>query len=262
MRVLSLADPLNPVEVGSYAIDYVHDCFPRGNLLFTSCIFTPFMRVLDITNPAAISEITQWTYPKAFTHSAETSKDGSYLYICDELNYGTMKVFDIRNLFAPTQVLEVTVNPLAIVHNIHVQADTGFVAYYTEGVRLFDLSDPALPAEFGYYDTYPGYSGGFHGVWELAPRYPSGTFIASDIGSGLYVFRSNPNYGIQKVKVVDSSMAPLSGVDVTAVGEPDSTRTQASGQVRLALAPGSHNLRVKKFGYKTTILSVATTKGA
>ncbi|MBI4363958.1 MAG: choice-of-anchor B family protein [Candidatus Latescibacteria bacterium] len=261
MRVLSLAVPADPVEVGSYTADYVHDCFPRGNLLYASCIASATMRVLDVTNPASITEVTSWTYPTARTHSAETSGDGNYLYVCDETNYGTMKVFDIHDVFAHPQIYEVTVNPLAIVHNIRVKADTGFVAYYTEGVRLFDLSDPTLPAEFGYYDTYGSFSGGFHGVWEVAPFFPSGTFIASDITSGLYVFRSDPNYGIVRVSVVDGGGFPVSGADVTALGEPDSSRTQAAGAVRLALSPGSHTLRVRKFGYKDTVATVFVTKG-
>ncbi len=262
MRVLSLADPVNPIEVGAYTADYVHDCHPRGDTLFASCITSATLRVLNVANPGSVSEITSWTYPSARTHSGETSRDGKYLYVCDETNYGTMKVFDIHDLFAHPQILEVTVNPLAIVHNIHVKADTGFVAYYTEGVRLFDLSDPALPAEFGYYDTYGGFSGGYHGVWEVAPHFPSGTFLSSDISSGLYVFRSNPNYGIVKLRVVDQASSPLSGADITAVGEVDSTRTQASGMARLALAPGMHTLRVKRFGYKTSTSSVSVAKGA
>jgi choice-of-anchor B domain-containing protein len=262
MRILSLANPASPVDLGGYMVDYVHDCFPRGDTLFASCIYTGMMRVLNVANPASITEITSWTYPKAFTHSAETSKDGKYLYVCDELNYGTMKVFDIHDLMAHPQINEITVNPLAIVHNIHVKADTGFVAYYTEGIRLFDLSDPTLPAEFGYYDTYAGYSGGFHGVWEIAPRFPSGTFIAGDMTSGLYVFRTNPNYGMLKLRVVNPSMTAIQDADVTALGETDSTRTQSSGMTRLALSPGSHTLRIKKFGYKSGILPVTMTKGA
>ena len=262
MRILSLADPVNPVDVGGYTADYVHDCDIHGDTLFASSIYNGIMRVLNVANPAAITEITSWTYPRAFTHSSATSKDGNYLYVCDELNYGTMKVFDIHDLMAHPQILELTVNPLAIVHNIRVKADTGFVAYYTEGVRLFDLSDPTLPAEFGYYDTYAGYSGGFHGVWEVAPRFPSGTFIAGDMTSGLYVFRTNPNYGMLKLKVVNPSMTAIQDADVLALGETDSTRTQNLGFARLALSPGSHTLRIKRFGYKSAILPVTMTKGA
>jgi len=262
MRILSLADPLNPFDLGGYTQDYVHDCFPRGDTLYASCISSKTMRVLNVSNPAAVTEITSWTYPGAATHSAETSPDGTYLYVCDETNYGTMKVFDVHDVLAHPQIMEITVNPLAIVHNCHVKADTAFVAYYTEGIRLFDIADPSCPAEFGWYDTYPGYSGGFHGVWELAPRFPSGTFIASDIGSGLYVFRTNPNYGIAKLRIVDPSMTPIADVEVTAIGESDHARSQNLGTARLALAPGAHTLRVAKFGYTTTTVAVNTALGA
>ena len=38
-----------------------------------------------------------------------------------------------------------------------------YLANYTEGVRVLDLTDPHHPAEFGWADTYPGGSGGFGG---------------------------------------------------------------------------------------------------
>jgi choice-of-anchor B domain-containing protein len=262
MRVLSLADPVNPVDLGGYTADYVHDCYPRGDTLFASCIQSNTLRVLDVSDPASIHEITSWTYPGAKTHSAETSKDGRYLYVCDETNYGTMKVFDIQDVMIHPEIMEITVNPLAIVHNVHVKEDTAFVAYYTEGIRLFDIADPSCPAEFGWYDTYAGYSGGFHGVWELAPRFPSGIFIASDINTGLYVFRADPNYGVLKLKVLNPSLDPVYGADVTVGGEEDSTRTQGYGVARLALAPGGHSIRVSRFGYESAFLDVVTTRGA
>ena len=261
MRVLSLANPTAPVEVASYVADYVHDSWARSDTLFASCISSATMRVFKL-NPPTITELQSWTYPGARTHSAETSRDGRYLYVCDEQNYGTMKVFDIQNLAAHPMIHEITVNPLAIVHNVHVKRDTAFVSYYTEGVRLFDLTDPSLPAEWGYYDTYGSFSGGFHGAWEVAPFFPSGTFIVSDIESGLYVFRATPNYGTVKVRVRDSLLAPVSGADVIAAGTADSTRTQDRGLARLALAPGSHLLRVRKYGYNDAFASVSVTKGA
>jgi len=262
MRILSLADPENPVEVGVYAFDYVHDSWVRGTTLYASCISSANMRVFDLSDPTGPVDIVGWTYPGARTHSAETSKDGRYLYVCDEQNYGTMKVFDMLNPLTHPLLEEITVNPIAIVHNVHVKQDTAFVAYYTEGVRLFDLSDPSLPAEWGYYDTYGSFSGGFHGVWEVASKYPSGTFIASDIESGLYVFRSTPNYGSVKLRVVGPGSTPVSGADVLAVNEPDSTRTQGQGLARLCLSPGLHTLRIKKFGYEPAVVAVTTALAA
>ena len=261
MRVLSLASPSSPTEVASYITDYVHDSWVRSDTLFASCISSATMRVFKL-NPPNVTELQAWTYPGARTHSAETSRDGRYLYVCDEQNYGTMKVFDIQDLSAHPLIHTITVNPLAIVHNVHVKRDTAFVSYYTEGVRLFDITDPSLPAEWGYYDTYGSFSGGFHGAWEVAPFFPSGTFIVSDIETGLYVFRATPDYGTIKVRVRDSFSMPVMGADVTRMGGPDSTRTQDRGLARLALQPGSHLLRVRKYGYNDAFASVQVTRGA
>ncbi len=261
MRILSLADPENPAEIGVYGADYVHDSWVRNDTLYASCISSATMRVFDFADPTGPVELVSWTYPGARTHSAEKSRDNRYLYTCDEVNYGTMKIFDMQNIYAHPMIREVTVNPLSIVHNVHVKRDTAFVAWYTEGVRLFDLTDPALPAEWGYYDTYGSFSGGFHGVWEVAPFYPSGTFIASDIESGLYVFRATQNYGTVKVRVRDGAMAPIPGADVLAVGEVDSTQTQSFGTARLALSPGGHTIRIRKWGYKDFLLSQTITLG-
>jgi hypothetical protein len=178
MRILSLADPEHPMEVGAYGADYVHDCFPAGRARAASRA----RRCASWTSRTRRRfEIASWTYPPRPQRRAVARRAALHLR---RGGLGTMKVFDITSLSAPVQVNEVVVNPLGIAHNIHVRGDIGYMAYYTEGVRLFDLADPAYPAEFGHFDTYPGFSGGFNGVWEVAPFYPSGPFIASDIRRG------------------------------------------------------------------------------
>lgn len=260
MRILSVANPESPVDIGGYTADYVHDSWMRGTTLYAASILTGFLRVFDTSTPSSPSQIVNWTYTGAKSHSGETSKDGRYLYVCDEINYSTLKVFDMLDPQAHPLVYETTVNPLSIVHNVHVKRDTAFVAWYTEGIRLFDITDPTLPTEWGYYDTYPSFSGGYHGVWDVA-YFPSGTFIASDIESGLYVFRGNPDYGIARVRVVTQGGAPVVGADVISASTGDSARTGTSGVVRLAVAPGSWVLDVKKFGYSTQSVGVTVVKG-
>lgn len=263
MHIMSLADPENPVDLWSYGDDYVHDSWMRGTRLHAFCISSNTVRIFDTTDPSAPVQQVSWTYPGAKSHSGEASKDGRYLFVCDEINYSTLKVFDLQDLQAHPQLYETTVNPLSIVHNVHVKQDTAFVSWYTEGVRLFDITDPTLPAQFGWYDTYPSYSGGFHGVWEVACGFPSGTFIASDIESGLWIFRAVRNYGVVKVRARDTGGQLLSGVDVVHVESPDdSTRTGVTGGARVAVAPGAATLRLSKFGYETAFVSDNVTVGS
>src|SRR6185436_15334372 len=107
-----------------------------------------------------------WTYPSAYyTHNAWPDSAGTTLYVTDEQNGQTLRVFDISDLQQPQLVTGLSSNPKAIVHNAVVRGRELYLANYTEGVRVLDLTDPRHPAEFGWADTYPGPSGGYGGVW-------------------------------------------------------------------------------------------------
>ncbi|MGH7730100.1 MAG: LVIVD repeat-containing protein, partial [Candidatus Eiseniibacteriota bacterium] len=220
MRILALnnsgigATPETPVELAWWPgvmpvpnDKYVHDSVPIGSRLYTSCIWAGIERVVDITNPAAPTEIAAWSYPGGFTHNAWPDATGNWLYVTDEVNGQPLKIFDISNLAVPTLVNAITSNPQAIVHNAHVKGNVLFLANYTEGIRALDLSDPAHPAEFAWADSYAGPSGGFSGVWEVAAFFPSGTVVASDRNSGLYVYNLETDYGIIRARVVHGGAA-------------------------------------------------------
>ena len=146
---------------------YVHDCLPAGNRVYASSVYSGYVRVLDVANPAAPFEMTSWTYPGGFTHNAWPDTSGRYLYVTDEQNGQTLRVFDISSLGAPDVAYELTSNPNSIVHNAHVKGHELYLANYTEGSRVMDISDPAHPAEFAFSDSYPGPSGGYGGVWGI-----------------------------------------------------------------------------------------------
>ena len=186
MRILSIASPEAPVEVGWWpggtipvsTDEYVHDCVPVGNRIYAASIYPGIQRVLDFTNPAAVTQIKAWTYPGGFTHNCWPDPTQGWLYVTDEVNGEPLKIFNIADVMNPVQVNAITSNPQAIVHNAHVQGSELFLSNYTEGIRLLDLEDPAHPAEFGWADSYPGPSG----IWLL--RYvpmisPSASIIAS-----------------------------------------------------------------------------------
>lgn len=293
MRILALNDagigatPETPVELswwpgGAVPVslsDYVHDSVPIGNRLYSASIYPGIERIIDITNPATPTQTAWWSYPGGFTHNSWPDATGNWLYITDEVKGEPLKIFDISNLGAPTLVNAITSNPQSIVHNAHVAGADLFLSGYTEGIRVLDLSDPAHPAEYGWADSYPGPSGGFGGVWAVAPFFPSGTVIASDRNTGLYVYRVVRDYGILRARVVNGgsvaaahACGPAPGscccapdpctcgvsaapgdpfpdveVHVTTLG--DSLVTPADGIVQFAPGPGTHTVLAHRFGY-------------
>jgi choice-of-anchor B domain-containing protein len=252
MVALSLANPTSPTELGVFTGFYVHDLHVRGTLGFAAAINNGFESILDLTNPGAPVEIRRFQTPANFTHNSWTTEDGRYLYVTEENAGGKPKVYDIQNLTTPA--LKYTFGDLTahIGHNVHIKGDTAFVSYYTAGVRLYDISDPEKPVEFAYYDTFSGPDGGFDGVWEVAPYFPSGIFIVSDISNGLFVLRASGDYGIVRGTVRSSEGgAPVTGATIHDHTDEGETTTGADGVYAIAAAvnPEAH-LEAHKFGHE------------
>ena len=98
-----------------------------------------------------------------------------------------IRIFDVADLGNPELVGAVIVDPEAVVHNCYVRGDRLYVAHYTEGLRVFDISDPHAPVETAYLDTYLDTGYGFRGAWTAYPYFASGKVIVSDLQSGLWV---------------------------------------------------------------------------
>jgi len=82
----------------------------------------------------------------------------------------------------------------AIDHNGYVKGDEFFLANYTAGVRVLDISGIAERniVETGFFDTYPANNtADFNGVWSVYPYFESGKIIISDINSGLIVIKKS-----------------------------------------------------------------------
>ncbi len=273
MRILSIADPEAPTPLAVWpdtAITtanqdsvYIHDCVPVGNRLYASSVYYGIERIFDFSNPAAPVEIAAWHYPGAFTHNSWPDKTGNWLYVTDEKNGEPLKIFDISNLSAPVLFNGFTDNPAAIVHNAHVKGDELYCSNYTEGIRILDATDPGHPAEFGFADSYPGPSGNYDGVWEVCPYFPSGTVIASDMETGLYVYRIHRDYGLVRVKVVNASSGqPIQGIHLYRDAAVESLTTTADGVALFAMDPGAHTVTAKGFGYADGALSRTVSIGS
>ncbi|HET9253566.1 MAG TPA: choice-of-anchor B family protein, partial [Candidatus Eisenbacteria bacterium] len=214
LEIFSIADPENPVLLSSWP-GYVHDTHVRGNRLYLSMIFEeldvddPTARhaggpgnegilvVVDLTDPAHPTELARIHTDRTFQHSSWTSEDGRYLYVANEVQRDGLTVWDLSDLSHIEQVFTFEDLPEHVVHQPHVIGNTLNLAYYSAGVRLMDIRNPAWPVEYGFYDTWDGGNGNYIGAWECAPYYPSGIFVVSDTESGLWVFRATPApYGI------------------------------------------------------------------
>ena len=273
IRILDLSDPVNPTPVGVFTPRYVHDTFVRDNLLFASDIFDGgHVDILDISDRANPDLVYSLIYPDGFCHNSGTTDDGNYLITTDELPGLTVKVWDIQVLWDSDTtnndqinlVAEYIGNPAQIAHNVHVSGSYAYLSHYVEGVKVLDIADPTDPVEVGYYDTYPQAGSGFNGDWGVFPYFPSGTFVVSDIQTGLYVLRfdSVRAGGIEGVITSSISGTSLSDVTGSFVEANKTTISDTDGFYELRTNEGDHTIIFAKTGYVSDTAYVTLPPGA
>ena len=108
------------------------------------------------------------------------------------------------------------------IHNIHTKGDDAYVSYYTEGIRVLDVTDPTDMNETAFYDIDseldPYYNRpAFNGAWGVDPYLPSGTVLGSS-ADGLYVFYPPGEFG-GDIEVATRWTTDITVVDPLSVNE-------------------------------------------
>jgi hypothetical protein len=207
---------------------FCHSAWPfaGGNKLFAS-FWASGVLFLDIADPARPTLVGRTTYrpedrsPAA--HSGWFNQDETLFVQNDEaLGVDTrtpgaawpyQRIWDTRTLSEPklvgTFATEAAVpgrdgriglDGFYSVHNAVIDGTLEYVSWYSDGVRVVDLSDPARPREVGHFvppphplpDSVPAERSPdgrrtFPLVWGVHTA--NGLVFASDIGSGLWIFR-------------------------------------------------------------------------
>ena len=120
------------------------------------------------------------------------------------VGWGFLRFYDISNPSAPVEIgtfaTENTFNPdvategIWSVHNPEVRGNTLYASWYSDGVRVIDISRPAQPREIGFW-TGQGAPEGAPAVdiWSVVPH--QDVLIASDRNYGLYILKHVPPRG-------------------------------------------------------------------
>ncbi|MFN5031786.1 MAG: choice-of-anchor B family protein [Flavobacteriia bacterium] len=192
MRVYSLADPLNPVLLweGPDDIPEVHDCCVRDNIAILNC-GQDGLRVYDFSNPTSpiYKNDLSFYQDQGYNHQGWLSPDGQTYVFADETSGKRIKKCSIDNQFniQIESYFGTNYTNNSVPHNIMITNEFAYVAYYNEGIRIFDIRNN--PSEIGSYDTYPVNSFfNMNGAWGVFIDYPSERFIVSDRQYGLFLF--------------------------------------------------------------------------
>ena len=213
---VNIQDPLNPVAEGGYSMgSYSHDgqvvtyngpdSDYAGREIYIGSNETEVV-IVDITNKSNPQGISTISYSStAYTHQGWLTEDHSYFLLgdeIDEINFGfntRTVVFNLTDLDNPQLSFEYTGPTPATDHNGYTKGDSFYLANYTAGLRVIDISDIANGniVESGYFDVFTtNNNAGYNGAWNVYPYFESGNIMISSL-----VF-SDPTYvpGVYLVK--------------------------------------------------------------
>ncbi|NRA11229.1 MAG: choice-of-anchor B family protein, partial [Crocinitomicaceae bacterium] len=224
MQVYSLADPQLPVLVyqGPNDIPEIHDAYVRDNIAYLNCGMDGF-RVYDFSSPTTpvFIQNTNFYMDQGYNHQGWLSPDGTKYVFGDETGGTRLKLCTVDDNH------NVTINKKfgsnyedgSVAHNIAITDELAYVAYYNEGLRIFDLRTP-IPTEIAYYDTYPIDEPLFkmQGAWGVYADFPSGRLLVSDRHTGLHLLEFNePVFQVSTGNVIDVYPNPIVGNDALTV---------------------------------------------
>ena len=213
---IDISDPKNPKILGGYSRErYTHDAhvvnyigpdpeFQGKEIFFGSNSDggeNNRIVILDVTdklNPSKISTI-DYSGP-GYTHQGFLTEDHRYFFLgdeLDELQFGLKtqtRIFDFSSLKEPKLHFKYFSNFPAIDHNGYIVGEYFFLANYSAGLRVIDISEVQNKTIFekGFFDTYPSDNNPkFNGVWSIYPFFESGVIAISDIDSGLFLVKAS-----------------------------------------------------------------------
>jgi choice-of-anchor B domain-containing protein len=252
MIIASLANPRRPQYLGRWTTRYVHDSYIRNDTIFAAAINNGRLDIINGANKAAPSLIASIAYTGGGTHNVWTTKDRRYAITTDEIGSTAknLKVWNLQNLpsVSTTPVATFTPNPADIVHNVFIRGDYAYVAWYTAGLRIVNITDPTAPLDAGGYDTSTMPPGNYDGMWACYPFFPSGKIIGSDMQNGLYIFSFSGLPPRQNTTLIEPT-------DNLLITNPPNIRFSWRRAADMLKDPHYYLLRISGAGLDTTIRS-------
>lgn len=260
--------PTNPPVVGLYNDNYIHDCFVRGDTLWSAEINAGQFSVVDMSDPWVPVVLATQITETNFCHAIWVNDENTHCFTVDERSGAPIESWDVSDLSNIKLEDQIRSNPGSgvIPHNLYYRNGWLVTSYYRDGMVVHDAHEPDILVEVGNFDTSPLLAGsGFNGNWGVYPFFSSGTIICSDIERGLYVL--TPTYQracYLKGNVCDTlTTLPIDSVLVEIVGTGESTYTDVLGNYKMGIADtGTFTIRFSKTGYDTkTIAGVSFSRG-
>ncbi|MGH3036844.1 MAG: LVIVD repeat-containing protein, partial [Gaiellaceae bacterium] len=235
-RIVDVSDPRNPVQVGDWSawrdmgvtpvegigtfpFNFVHSVYVAKKIAYVSYwdFGTVMLDVRDPSSPVFLGRTEYAEGEEGNAHSAWTARGGKILIQNDEdfdptpnpdveTAWGYGRIFDISDKANPVQLATLKLPSTHqfpppgpgdfTIHDPKVRGNKLYTSWYTEGVVIWNIANPANPKMIGQFIPpekaedplgifFPGEE--FVEIWgiDIGP----GFAVASDMNTGLWVFK-------------------------------------------------------------------------
>jgi hypothetical protein len=210
MNIIDMSDPADPRNVGRWEVrpgetdKSLHDVWAEDGYAYLS-YWDDGLVILDVGagthggtpfEPAFVSSIS---YPQGNTHVAWRDRD--YVFLGDEIGTsdgmrGYIHVIDVSDIENPREVAKYDL-PEAGAHNVWVEDEVLYIAYYQGGLRIVDVSGTLRGdlyrqgREIGFFRTNADVGEALvpNSPQAWGPQVHKGHLFVSDMYSGLWVVR-------------------------------------------------------------------------
>ena len=161
--LLDVTSPDAPVELSrsrSPGSDPGQDDHPHDASFFEGRLYvnhwargTVVADVTDLSQPQELARIPGTSTTSHFSQVGRVGQDVILFEGGEDWGAG-LELFKVTDAAASTRVGAFSLRPEVSIHNFVLKGTTIFAAWYQDGLRIIDVSDPAAPKQLGYFNTW------------------------------------------------------------------------------------------------------------
>ena len=161
-RIYDVTNPLDPVlrTVVSLSEEFAyggpHDSFVYEDRLYISNAYGGYS-IMDVSNLDDVKHLGQYVHSDAsFAHHSAvgTFAGRTIAFEAGELNGSHVRVLDVSAPEKVVKIGEFRMRPPASIHNVLLKDDRLYIAWYQEGLRVLDVSNPTKPRQVAHFNTF------------------------------------------------------------------------------------------------------------
>lgn len=164
LAIVDFSDPLAPKDLGEFAVPeaandgsvFVHDLYVEPGRAYLD-YWGAGLVIADVTDPAAVKELGRVTYSRMTNHSVwVTTINGRKIALTGDEDFTAhLREVDVTDPANPRIIGEFGQDrPQVSAHNVLIDGDIAYVAYYQDGLRVLKLSDTQPPVQIGWFNTW------------------------------------------------------------------------------------------------------------